>query len=304
MEVNKSKILEEKLREAACYGDEEAVKALLERNVRINTQHDINGWTPLHWAAKRGNVNVVRYLLSKGADPSLTSAKGETPGAIAENEEIRRLLGETGPSDTGTSSLPITPHFVNHHPSDYKVDLSELQRPAWASEGEPPLRGGSSVVNGPDGPASKKTEETDLVLKVRIAYLDDPDFVEIELSRQELTFAGLLRTCCEELGADVKRVLKIRKLPNTIVRKDKDVQRLSHYQELELVLDNVRSKPADLGAVAPVQYLGLQFAGAKHCPPGYLPFAPPYCGTADGTAVPGRAAFAKSSYCINGTILY
>lgn len=49
-------------------------------------------------------------------------------------------------------------------------------------------------------------EELDLVLKVRVAYLDDPDFIEIELARTDLTFANLLRTCCDELGADLKRV--------------------------------------------------------------------------------------------------
>lgn len=49
-------------------------------------------------------------------------------------------------------------------------------------------------------------EEMDLVLKVRVAYLDDPDFIEVELPRTDLTFANLLRTCCDELGAEMKRV--------------------------------------------------------------------------------------------------
>lgn len=35
---------EDKLREAACFGDEEAVRKLVEKGVNINSQHEINGW--------------------------------------------------------------------------------------------------------------------------------------------------------------------------------------------------------------------------------------------------------------------
>lgn len=39
-----SGILEEKLREAACIGDIEAVQALIAQNVNINSQNFVNGW--------------------------------------------------------------------------------------------------------------------------------------------------------------------------------------------------------------------------------------------------------------------
>ena len=35
---------EEKLREAACYGDLDAVRALVKKGVNVNSQHNINGW--------------------------------------------------------------------------------------------------------------------------------------------------------------------------------------------------------------------------------------------------------------------
>ncbi|XP_027482416.1 ankyrin repeat domain-containing protein 40 isoform X3 [Zalophus californianus] len=78
----------------------------------------------------------------------------------------------------------------------------------------------------------------ELVLKVRIQNpsLRENDFIEIELDRQELTYQELLRVSCCELGVDPDQVEKIRKLPNTLVRKDKDVARLQDFQELELVL--------------------------------------------------------------------
>jgi len=57
------------------------------------------------------------------------------------------------------------------------------------------------------------------VLKVRVQNLRDNDFIEIELDRQELTYQDLLRVSCCELGVNPEQVEKIRKLPNTLVRK-------------------------------------------------------------------------------------
>ncbi|XP_066473903.1 ankyrin repeat domain-containing protein 40 [Tiliqua scincoides] len=78
----------------------------------------------------------------------------------------------------------------------------------------------------------------ELVLKVRVQNrtLKENDFIEIELDRQELTYKELLRVSCCELGVNPEHVEKIRKLPNTVLRKDKDVARLQDFQELELVL--------------------------------------------------------------------
>ncbi|XP_065418893.1 ankyrin repeat domain-containing protein 40-like isoform X8 [Chrysemys picta bellii] len=83
----------------------------------------------------------------------------------------------------------------------------------------------------------------ELVLKVRIQNLRENDFIEIELDRQELTYQDLLRVSCCELGVNQEQVEKIRKLPNTLVRKDKDVARLQDFQELELVLMKSDNSP-------------------------------------------------------------
>ena len=56
------------------------------------------------------------------------------------------------------------------------------------------------------------------------------------MQKNELTFAKLIKICCEELNTSPNQISKIRKLPNTVIRKDKDVQRLVDYQEIELVL--------------------------------------------------------------------
>jgi hypothetical protein len=75
-----------------------------------------------------------------------------------------------------------------------------------------------------------------LVLKVRVAHAADTDFIEIELDHNNLTYENLVSIMCQELEVEKQIVHKVRKLPDTIVRKDKDVKRLKDFQELELVL--------------------------------------------------------------------
>ena len=79
------------------------------------------------------------------------------------------------------------------------------------------------------------TETSPLILRVRISGNKESDFVEVELS--SLTYSSLLESCCDELQVALQDVAKIRKLPNVLVRKDKDVQRLKEGQELEIILN-------------------------------------------------------------------
>ncbi|XP_017277239.1 ankyrin repeat domain-containing protein 40 [Kryptolebias marmoratus] len=90
----------------------------------------------------------------------------------------------------------------------------------------------------------------ELVLKVRIQNPNarENDFIEVELDRQELTYRSLLRVCCRELDISAEHVEKIRKLPNTLLRKDKDVARLQDFQELEVVLEKAEGLSLFSGA--------------------------------------------------------
>ena len=64
----------------------------------------------------------------------------------------------------------------------------------------------------------------------------ESDFVEVEVP--SLSYHALLRACCEELEVGTSDVIRLRKLPNIWVRKDRDVQRMREGQELEVVLKN------------------------------------------------------------------
>ena len=60
------------------------------------------------------------------------------------------------------------------------------------------------------------------------------DFYEVEVP--SLTHDTLLKVCAEELEVEVSHIAKVRKLPNVLVRRDRDVQRLKEGQEMEIVL--------------------------------------------------------------------
>lgn len=75
-----------------------------------------------------------------------------------------------------------------------------------------------------------------IILKIRVANTSDPDFIEIDLPRRKLKLHSLIVALCEELEVQTKMVEKVRKLPNTRMRRDIEVRRLQDYDELELVL--------------------------------------------------------------------
>lgn len=225
------KQMEEKLLEVACLGDMDTVQQLvLEKKVDVNAQHAINGWSALHWAAKRGHTKIVTFLLENGADTSLTNSKEETPVDLTDNSTIRRLLGgdPNSKASGANDNLPITPNYLANPPFPYASPQGDgpIQTKVVQQNSEPYM----------NGLATKTPSEDELVLKARVANVLDTDFIEIELPRSHLSFEALLFTMCKELQVDRRNVMKIRKLPDTVLRKDKDIFRLKDFQEVELVL--------------------------------------------------------------------
>ncbi|KAM6193938.1 ankyrin repeat domain-containing protein 40-like [Sarcoramphus papa] len=174
-----------------------------------------------------------------------------TPTSCSSEDDFPALdPAEQLPALSATIAAPkcIEPEARNGPVCQPSLPHSSLFSPV-ASKQAVPLQTASS----PTGPAPTfqplfftgtfPYNMQELVLKVRIQNLRDNDFIEIELDRQELTYQDLLRVSCCELGINPEQVEKIRKLPNTLVRKDKDVARLQDFQELELVLVKTDSSP-------------------------------------------------------------
>lgn len=91
-------------------GNQDSVRELIESGAAVN-QQDKQGWTPLNWAAGKGELEIVELLLQHGADPFLVGRDLRTPQMIAlaagrsevvqalRRAEAERQNGEAKPSE-------------------------------------------------------------------------------------------------------------------------------------------------------------------------------------------------------------
>ena len=143
------------LREAAMHRDHNAVRALVEHGANVNACGP--GETPpLARVANRGNAELVRLMLQRGADPNRPGLGGETPLLQAifhpPNPDIARLLLEAGadpnqPNEDG--QLPLNWAVRNGYYKvaqvvlEYGADPNHLSGPR-----EPPMPGGGMMGYG------------------------------------------------------------------------------------------------------------------------------------------------------------
>ncbi len=76
-------------------GNTELVSLLINHGASPNIQDKSSNLTPLHEAAECGYVDIVRLLVSHGADTKARSSTGKTPYDIAMNDGIRDALVNT-----------------------------------------------------------------------------------------------------------------------------------------------------------------------------------------------------------------
>ena len=67
-----------------------AVKFLVEELGADVNARDLNGYTPLHHAASRGDDELILYLVDRGADVSAVSRRGQTTADMA-NGPVQRV---------------------------------------------------------------------------------------------------------------------------------------------------------------------------------------------------------------------
>ena len=67
---------------AALNGHLDVVKLLLEKGADLDAKSE-GDWTPLHFAAASGKLDVVKFLLEKGADPNARNKDGKRPVDVA-----------------------------------------------------------------------------------------------------------------------------------------------------------------------------------------------------------------------------
>ncbi len=71
-------------------GDVETVKQFIENGTKVNKK--LNGLTPLMYAARYNKVEIIEYLLQKGADLDLTDSQGFTALKYAELSNAREAI--------------------------------------------------------------------------------------------------------------------------------------------------------------------------------------------------------------------
>lgn len=92
---------------AALRGDMELVLTLIARGADINKP----GWAPLHYAATKGSVPIVRELLDKSAYIDAESPNGTTPlmmAAMYGTPEVVKVLLEAGADPIIKNGLGLT----------------------------------------------------------------------------------------------------------------------------------------------------------------------------------------------------
>ncbi|KAK3088450.1 hypothetical protein FSP39_019357 [Pinctada imbricata] len=76
---------------AAYHNHPEVASAFIDAGCEINA-FGTNRWTALHWAADRGNDELVFLLLEAGADPTIKGWRNERPLDRAQNSDMKEIL--------------------------------------------------------------------------------------------------------------------------------------------------------------------------------------------------------------------
>jgi ankyrin repeat protein len=90
------------------------VEAALNSGADIHEQ-DEQGWTALNWAAGKGNLDVVKLLLARGADVFRVGRDQRTPYKIAlaaKHVDIARLLKQTEQAVNGDVGDPSLANYA------------------------------------------------------------------------------------------------------------------------------------------------------------------------------------------------
>ena len=83
------------LAEAARAGHLEIVQYLVGKGASVQVVGKDGGWTPLHWAARWGHTQTVHYLLEAGADAKAQTTDGQgTAFDVTQKEETKALLAK------------------------------------------------------------------------------------------------------------------------------------------------------------------------------------------------------------------
>ena len=109
---------------ASIEGDLPVVKTLVLQN---KARVDHIGWTPLHYACTKGNLDVAKFLVANGAMVDSTALNGTTPLMMAVqsgNEDLIRFMLENGADIRIRNTLGLS-----------AIDIAEIYEKPWIADG-------------------------------------------------------------------------------------------------------------------------------------------------------------------------
>ena len=135
-------------------------RVLLEHGVDVNAQEKNDSWTPLHWAAFKGRLELTRVLLDHGANAKLETKEGETVLHIVSRGEF----------DSKEHGVGISRLLLEHG-----VDVNARRKDSWTSLHRVALKGRVEVAqvlldHGANAKLETKTGETALHFVPRGKY--------------------------------------------------------------------------------------------------------------------------------------
>ena len=167
--------------------------------------------------------------MSNGAKADIKNNDEKTPGQVATDSNVKKILGtieENGNADNlNNQKNAFVPNYLQY-PNEFRIP-TEVSAPKSLDTSQEEMMSLENISTN------------SVILKIRVAQSTDPDFIEIDLHESQKTLEGLKSQMCQELEINnPEKVERVRKLPNTRLRRDIEIRRLEDYAELELVMAN------------------------------------------------------------------
>lgn len=130
---------------AATGGHIEIIKLLLEENAYIDAESP-NGSTPLMMAAMYGTADAAKLLMEEGADATIKNEKGLTAidfAQIAKRDDVAQAIGKTiRLKDPGLVPAPANATVTKPvaKPASKPVPMKEPAKPVPPSQAEPEMK--------------------------------------------------------------------------------------------------------------------------------------------------------------------
>ena len=130
--------------------------------------------------------------MNHGAKCDIKNNEGKTPGQVATDENVRKILGFTNNDVVDSISRPkFVPNYLQHPPLNYQVDVSSVNRNI---KQETPSIIANNQINEDTSVTRSSTFHRDtkiLILKIRVADCLDQDFIEIDIEDNQLNYQSL-----------------------------------------------------------------------------------------------------------------